>query len=779
MGIQRLLRPRGVLGVVAFAIVAMPALHHSAPGLAQPPAAKPGAGNASKARAMLVRSQAEYRKVAANLKPGDVVVLANGEWRDFEIVLTGRGTKEKPIALMAQEAGKVIITGRSNLRIGGTHLLVSGLVFRDGYTPTGEVIAFRRSKEDVATDSRVTQIVIDRFNPPDRSRSEYWVALDGKRNRFDHSTLIGKTSTGVTLAVRLDLPESLGNGHRIDANYFGPRPVLGSNGGETIRIGTSRESMMDSGTIVEGNVFDRTNGEIEIISIKSGANIVRGNLFLEAQGAVTLRHGDRNIIERNVFLGNGKPNTGGIRVINRDQIVRDNYMEGLRGTGFAGALTVMNGVPNSPVNRYVQVSNALIANNTIVDSARMTLAAGADAERSAPPVASRMERNLIVFGDAPDPIEVQDDISGIALADNVILTRAPVARFAATAQRQIALERTANGLLYPADPALAAVGAPRDLVPVSPDAVGARYFVKPGPDASFGSGKTIAVPEGEAALIDALAQAKAGDRLILSGTSYAVDRIVTIDRTLSIEAAEGTRPLLTFSRTCLFELAAGANLRLKGIAISGVDAPDATGNAVIATSIAAPPVNFLLELDSVRISDLTVNRAFDVIALGKGAMADRVAIADSEFARVEGRVLAGDTESDDLGRYNAETASITGSTFSAIAGPLVALYRGGNDESTFGPRLTFSGNRVADSGSRPMGHPPAALQLTGVQGMQITGNHFARSAPLRIVHTTGSPLVRIADNSAEATPAPVITRARPDVTPQESVANNGFAGGVQ
>lgn len=766
MGYPRLPLARGLIGGMMLAVTTAAVLPVPAPALAQ---------SAPKdARVVLVRSQEAYRKAASKAQAGDVIVLANGEWRDFEIVLTGRGTREKPIALMAQEAGKVIITGRSNLKIGGTYVLVSGLVFRDGYTPTGEVIAFRRSKEDVATDARITQVVIDRFNQPDRTRTDYWVALDGQRNRFDHNTLIGKANAGVTLAVRLDLEGSRENGHRIDANYFGPRPVLGSNGGETIRIGTSRESMFDSATIVEGNIFDRTNGEIEIISIKSGANIVRGNLFLEAQGAVTLRHGDRNIIERNVFLGKGKPNTGGIRVINRDQIVRGNYMEGLRGTGFAGALTVMNGVPNSPVNRYVQVSNALIERNTVVDSARVTLAAGSDAERSAPPVNSRMVRNLIAFGQASKPIEVQDDISGITFDGNVIQTASTLASFPAAAQGAVAMERGANGLLYPADPALAATGAPRDLVLPSLDAVGARHFVEPGPDAAFGSGASIPVAEGSAALLAALAQARDGDRLILSAGNYTLDQILTIDRTLTLEAAEGVRPQLTFSRTCLFELAAGANLRLEGLDITGADAPDVTGNAVIATSAVAPPTNFLIEIDDVSVSDLTVNKAFDVIALGKGALAERVTIANSRFANIAGRVLAGDSETDDLGRYNAETVAVTGSDFSAIAGPIVALYRGGNDESTFGPRLAFEGNSVADAGMRPLGGAPAILQLTGVQNILVARNHFTGSAPLRIVHTTGSPLTLIENNTATATPAPVITLARPDVTPQQTITGNGF-----
>ena len=733
----------------------------------------------SEARVMLVRTQDEYRRAASNPQPGDVIVLANGEWRDFEIVLTGRGTPERPIALLAQEAGKVIITGRSNLKLGGRHMLVSGLVFRDGYTPTGEVIAFRRTKEDVATDSRVTQVVIENFNQPDRTRTDYWVALDGQRNRFDHNVLLGKTNAGVTLAVRLDLEESRENGHRIDHNYFGPRPVLGSNGGETMRIGTSRESMFNSRTLIEDNVFDRTNGEIEIISIKSGANIVRGNLFLEAQGAVTLRHGDGNTIEGNVFLGNGKPNTGGIRVINRDQIVRGNYMEGLRGTGFAGALTVMNGVPNSPVNRYVEVSNALIQNNTIVDSARMTLAAGADEERSAPPVNSRMVRNLISFAAASKPIEVEDDISGIALEDNLIRTARPVTGFAAATQGEIALERAANGLLYPVDPALAEIGAPRDLVPVALDSVGTRYFVKPGPDVQFGSGRVIEVGEGSAALLAALAQAQDGDRLVLGGGTYNLDQILSVNRTVSIEAPEGTRPVITFSRSNLFEIARGGSLKLKGLDIEGADAPDAAGNAVIVTNAAVPAVNFLLELEDVRVRDLTVNRAFDVIAIGKGSLAAHVAITRSQFGNITGRVLAAESETDDLGRYNVEQLRVTDSRFEGIQGHLVTLYRGGSDESTFGPRLLFAGNQVANAGARPLAGDPAVMTLVGVQEILITANTFTHAAPIRILHTTGSPVTRIEGNTGSDTPAPVITSARADLTPQQVIENNSFSGGVQ
>ena len=55
--------------------------------------------------------------------------------------------------------------------------------------------------------------------------------------------------------------------------------TFGSNGGETLRIGTSHYSLSDSFTVVENNYFERTNGEVEIISVKSGKNQIRNNVF--------------------------------------------------------------------------------------------------------------------------------------------------------------------------------------------------------------------------------------------------------------------------------------------------------------------------------------------------------------------------------------------------------------------------------------------------------------------------------------------------------------------
>ncbi|MEO9461106.1 MAG: polysaccharide lyase 6 family protein [Marinomonas sp.] len=703
------------------------------------------------AEKILVKTQAEYFAAAKQVEAGDTIILANGIWRDFEIVLTGKGTAKKPIALTSEDPGKVIISGKSNLRIGGEQILVTGLTFRDGYSPTGEVLSFRRTKKDLANNSRMTEMVVDGFSKPDRYESDYWVGMYGKNNRFDHSYLAGKTNKGVTFAVRLDSPESQKNGHRIDHNYFGHRPVLGSNGGETLRVGTSKYSASISNTLIDSNYFERTDGEVEIISIKAGVNIVRGNVFDSSRGAVTLRHGNGNLIERNVFLGRGKDHTGGIRVINGDQTVRENYMEGLRGAGFSGALTVMNGVPNSPINRYVQVSNAKIERNSVIDSHRITLGAGADEERSAAPVDSVFADNILSSSAGGTFIEVDADISGLAFSGNRLISGK--VHGALTSLKPVAteLKRADNGLLYPTDPALAHVGAPRGLDPIARDKTGPKWYPKPAQDAGFGAGKMIAVVPGDGAIEAALLQAKAGDTLKLAAGDYAVNKTILLDFPLTIEGPADSKQgaVIAFARPSLFEMAEGGSLRLHKLVINGSEAPDNVGNNIIRTTSVPIRGNFAIEIDQVTIQDLTVNRNFDVIVIGKSAFADSITIKDSVFSNISGVVVKANAEYEDYGQYGTEYLTITGTAFSKIGKSIADIYRGGRDESTFGPHVTLSSSSLQGVG----GENAPSLVLHGVQHTKITGNAIASSGVLKIIHTVGVPRTVISGNSFDTADA--------------------------
>ncbi len=702
----------------------------------------------------LVRAQAEYAEAVENAEPGDTIVLANGVWRDFEILFQGEGTAEAPITLTAETKGEVILSGQSNLRLAGRHLIVSGLVFRDGHSPTNTVISFRRTRGDLAYHSRVTEVVIDNYNNPERFEVDFWVMMYGRNNRFDHNHLVGKSNQGVTMAVRLDSEESRENHHRIDHNYFGPRSILGSNGGETFRIGTSHYSLSDSNTIVENNYFDRCNGEVEIISSKSGANVFRGNVFYESRGTLTLRHGNNNLIENNVFLGNGAGHTGGIRVINAGQTVRNNYMYGLTGHRFGGGFVVMNGVPNSPINRYHQVDGAVIENNSIIEIDHFELAAGADEERSAPPINSVFRANLVHNASGENVIAVHDDVSGIAFEGNLLNNVEDPAVRSGFESRDIRLVEADNGLLYPEDPELADVGAPRDLRVLSRSDAGVSWYPKPGYDDRFDTGSTVEIEPGLDTLVSGVTAAGPGGIVTLGGGDYLVSRTIVIDEPVTIRG-DGTARI-EFERTALFEIADGGSLKIEGVTISGSAAPDVPGNTVIRTSRYSMLSNYALIVRDTIVEDLDTNHSFNFFSIAKHTFADEIEFRDSSFTNITGNVLALNLETDDLGIYNAEYITITGSEFLDIDGAIADIYRGGTDESTFGPQFTMTDSTVRDAGAGSRNRARASIRLHGVQKVDVHGNEFVDSRPMVVVETVGEPVTSIRDNRLSGTDETVI-----------------------
>lgn len=716
-------------------------------------AAMIGAPCAAMAESALVRTQAEFASALRRLEPGDTLTLADGEWRDFEILFTGQGRPDRPITLTAQTPGGVRITGRSNLRMAGEHLVVSNLVFREGWSPTGEVLSFRRSRTERANYSRITSVVVDGFSKPDRAESDNWVALYGHHNRFDHNQLTGKTNAGTTLVVVRDEEQGMENRHSIDHNYFGHRPLLGSNGGETIRVGTSHDSASDSFTSVIGNWFEHCDGEVEVVSNKSGGNIYRGNVFFESQGALVLRHGDGNLVEDNVFIGNGVVNTGGIRMINRRNTVRNNYMEGLTGTNFGSALTIMYGVPNSPLNRYVQVEGAVIENNTIVDARELGFGIGMDAERSAAPVASRFANNLIVNRDDRDPIRVLGDMSGIAFEGNV---QSPTETEALPgfSGRDIAVER-GRGRLFTAA-GLDGVGARSDLAFVARSATGVSWYPKASPRAALDSGSVQVAAPGEDTLTRAIAEAGPGDRVDLQAGLYIVNQTIGLDHAVTVQGPAEGRAEIQFARPSLFDIERGGSLRLSRLAISGALAPDVAGAAVIRAGQGA--AGYALVIEDTVFEDLTVNRSFNVFSAGPGTLADRIRLERVTVDRVTGSVIAAHTETADLGTYNAEVVEVIDSSFRDVTGPVVDLYRGGTDESTFGPRLILTGSTFERSGRA--GDAAGALKLYGVQRAEIRDNRFVDSGAPTFFRRVGDPVFVWSGNRLEGTPG-LITNVPP------------------
>lgn len=679
----------------------------------------------------------------AEAEPGATIIMANGTWTDVEIAFRANGKKDKLITLKAEDKGKVFIEGQSNLRMAGEYLVVEGLVFRNGYTPRSEVISMKYNKKELCNNCRITECVIDKFNNPERFESDYWVGIYGKNNRFDHNHLTGKGNQGVTLAVRLTTKESQENHNLIDHNYFGPRAILGSNGGETLRIGTSHHSLTNSNTIVEYNYFDRCNGEHEIISNKSCQNIFRYNTFFECQGTLTMRHGNETLVENNYFFGNGKANTGGIRIINESQRVENNYCEGLTGHRFRGAFVIMNGVPNSPLNRYFQVLNSSASNNSFINCDFIQLCAGSDEERSATPQSTSMTNNLIYNENKSDVFTVYDDVSGITFKDNILSENIECFQKKGFKKKKIEFERV-DGLLQPKSKKIKA-GRSGDAKRATLEDSGVDWYSKKSSNVAFGSGKQIKVRSNES-LVDAVKNSNGGDVILLTDDVYTIEKSLNISHPLTVMSMNPQKTKIYFQRSSLFNIENGGALRLSGLVIHGEESPDKPGNTVVRTSRYSMVDNYKLIIDNCDFKNLDVNHSFHVLKVYKNTFADSLKVTNSTFTNITGNAFALNKEYEDLGIYNVEDVVIENCKFKDIQGSAIDLYRGGGDESTFGPILYLQDSQFDNVGKGKRNKSKSAVHIHGVQYAEFESNLFENSKPLNMHLSVGEPVIKLMDN---------------------------------
>ena len=341
----------------------------------------------------------DLKSVLKQVTAGDSIVLENGSWRDAKLQLERlHGTADAPIHVRAQTAGQVVFSGTTELRVSGQHVVVSGLVFRESHG-VSDVVQLRTHSQRHAHHCRLTDCVFEQTPDSETGIESRWLSVYGTHNRIDHCYFAGKKNRGPTLVVWVG---EASEEHRIDHNHFGPRPELGRNGGETIRIGTSDVSEFNCRSVVEANYFHRCNGEAEIISNKSCENIYRYNVFEECSGALTLRHGHRCLVDGNVFLGRKQRGTGGVRIIGQGHSVTNNYFEGLRGDAERAAICLMNGIPKGPLNSFAPVREAVVAHNTFVDcKVSMEFGVGAGTKQSAAPTDCRITHNLFLPGKWP------------------------------------------------------------------------------------------------------------------------------------------------------------------------------------------------------------------------------------------------------------------------------------------------------------------------------------------------------------------------------------------
>ncbi|MCL4153489.1 UNVERIFIED_CONTAM: hypothetical protein GTU68_059327, partial [Idotea baltica] len=567
-------------------------------------------------------------------------------------------------------------------------------------------------------------------------------------NRVDHNNFTGKISPGTTLVVWLKGDEHIENKHKIDNNFFGTRPELGINGGETIRIGTSTNSKRSSQTLVERNIFMGCDGEIEIISNKSGDNTFRDNLFVGSKGALTLRHGDNALVERNVFLGNGVSKTGGIRVINSGHIIRNNLMIGLLGDGYRGPLVLMNGVPNSALNRYEQVKNVDIQNNTIINSGPISFGEGKDDEKSLAPVNVNFANNLVFNNSSNKNVIFVDENSKINFNSNYIdanssdekgfkstkitfkdLQNVPIptaqnSDLLVTTKNAKSSDEDINGDLRTTFNAGAFNLDATDLPKALKLRAGPGW--KPEIIAPVIVPEDIVVEPGLETLRKAIGKAASGSTLILKTGEYILEKTIKIDKHIIIKGDKGGASILTAMKdlekpiSYFFRVNEGAKLALNDVIIDGeISSPK--------YAIVSPDKNegglYNVFIDNVVFKNFTNKDGGAIFKAYNGTKADTLSFKNSRFDNSY-RGLNLSYDKDEVGFYNANVIILENSVFKDIEEEAVNYIRNTPLVDIPGSKLVVTNCVFSNVNNEEKGK---FLKTNGIYAVEITNSVFENS----------------------------------------------------
>ena len=709
----------------------------------------------------------ELNKAIDSCKAGDQIILANGIWKDVQIKFRGKGTKDKPITIKAETTGKVTIEGESYLKFGGEYLVVEGLYFKNGFSPSNAVIDFKISSKDkpdeISNNCKVTNCVIEDFNKPKRDKSDLWVQFWGRHNTLSNCYIAGKTNRGPTVRVSIAGIESINNYHQIVNNHFGPRPVKGGPSGETIQLGDSYTSMSPSHTMVANNLFEECNGEVEVISSKTNFNIFKNNVFYKSEGSLVTRHGNYSMIDGNYFIGDGEnENYGGIRIINTGHWVVNNYFYGLKGKSFRSPLAVMNGIPKSPLNRYNQVTDVVVAYNTYVNcSAPWQFGVGTNIAqakvlpkseiRSARAIRTTVANNIIYNEKGLESIVVENDkADGVAFMKNIINNQGVAFKDfdGGIIEASLDLKKISDNMYIP-------TGIPNDfeafngfdfntietdLLRVSRkdnNSIGAiigKDVFNPNILDKSKYGTTWFSNEVEARdpVIHAVTSAEElqtkinrasnGDVISLIKGVYNIDKSVVINKTLTIQSEPDAKAQLIFSgasNTPLFSLQPKGKLTINNIVLKGN-----ISNYAFASLKQNMSNHFGLTVSNSEISNFNY-----VLKAYKESFAERITFENTTISNCENGIELSE-EKNDKGDYNTEYLTINNCNFNTIKANVIDYYRGGYDESTIGGNLLLTNSTFINCGAKEKNK--RLLNHNGIVNVNITKNTF-KNNPVQFV----------------------------------------------
>lgn len=303
-------------------------------------------------KTVIVASLSELQKAVDQATAGDVILLKTGVYTSTDhMVIKCVGTAEKPITIAAETVGAVEINGKGGVSIQNpaAHVIVRGFKFRNA-----------AGKNEMAAGSSFCRFTRNIFECAGEGN---YLSVIGNDHEVDYNTFQHKDSMGRFLALR-GVGKQIAERLWIHHNYFYDFSEQTGNGAEAVQFGLSGFSLSSTNSIFEHNLFEKCDGEAELLSVKTSALIVRYNTVRDCKAHITLRHGNFNQVYGNYFF-----NTPGLRIFGDDHVVYSNYFENC-----SPAINIGNGgaevADGAPLTSHDRPDRVLIAFNTLVNNKR-------------------------------------------------------------------------------------------------------------------------------------------------------------------------------------------------------------------------------------------------------------------------------------------------------------------------------------------------------------------------------------------------------------------------
>ncbi|MDX1702293.1 MAG: chondroitinase-B domain-containing protein, partial [Melioribacteraceae bacterium] len=436
-----------------------------------------------------------------------------------------------------------------------------------------------------------------------------------------------------------------------------------------------------------------------------------------------------------------------------------NYFYSLKGKSFRSPLAVMNGIPKSPLNRYNQVTDVVVAYNSYINcDSPWQFGVGqnlsqkdvlpASEIRSARPIRTTVANNII-FNKKGDenPIIEHDKADGVTFKSNVINNQGvefeakegleiltfDLNQFADdlyTASTSIDVEpyngfdfdKIENDLLGNSRANNNAIGAI-----LTPDAKDPNILDKSKYGPSWYSDKAEAkkIKTIEVSLSDDLQskidEAKNGDIINLIEGTYSIDIPLVINKAIIIQCKNAKAEIMYSGaeNTPLFELRPKGFLTLSSVDLKGTDTQYA---------FASLKENMYTHF-GLYVSNSDISNFNYVLKVYKESFAERISFEGVSISDCENGLELSE-ETNDKGDYNAEYLTVSNCNFSNVKQNVIDYYRGGYDESTIGGNLLLEYSTFTNSGAKEQNG--ILLNTRGIINVDISNNIF-KNNPVKLI----------------------------------------------